>query len=784
VLFLCLALAAGCQPVREDRTITWSGQGNAVGFQHGKEGVFVADREGGGLQKIFQPGDDVLATSPPLWAPSDGRLIFTTARGTQPATTVSFQLGGESDPAGRVFAQQPVTYTCWLRDEARNGEAPKPVALFEAACDHVGYVAANLAVRWHPQGNRILYVKEVSSGRHGLFEFDLATKACRQVFSHTSQALTFEWTPDGTSLVCVLGGSPAEPATDGIWIGPPDAADWWHVPDSAALAEGQLPSLLEQLRATQPAWTPDGTRFAFVSCTAPLVKEQPIRHFLCLATLATHEVTVVTAEGESFRDLHWSPDGSRLGVVQGGETGVLRLLEADGALSDPINRRPVRHFAGWQRDSDRLAYVVPDRVPLSDEPRWAFLFVPVPLARDAVLVADGRGADGGEEVLSGMRVTFPHWSPKEDKLSLWATFSPTYHSPFSELVLRMALGVRRGDPAAVFDTTTGRLGWMAVDAHEQVQVGHYYLLKRDYAEAWRWYERAEKGQPPAPTEPSALTMTNLQEFLGARDFSVFAYYCLEKLGRHEEAKARLARFRRTYLHLPEKDEDPWLNTKIGERSVGQWLRDALEPEKLTGALLRDLYVAEVFLSVDAAEDGERFFRQGLANAPTDTARLSRALVLAQFLLLEKKHAAYADLTTGTIVPLLFRAQEKLAHTKPGMEQPSILPMLDLTVAVYAGGAVLLPLGTSEFLTGLPDQQLHALLTRWRAVRAEAQDDWSRIEADVVLHATYQRLGLEKERLEVAKRLEQERGPDQNRPLSETLHELVEQLRRGTPFLPH
>ena len=65
--------------------------------------------------------------------------------------------GPDPDPAGELFTEVPVVYTCWLRDEA-TGEPP--VKLFDAKCDHVGYVAANLAVRWHPQGDRILYVDE------------------------------------------------------------------------------------------------------------------------------------------------------------------------------------------------------------------------------------------------------------------------------------------------------------------------------------------------------------------------------------------------------------------------------------------------------------------------------------------------------------------------------------------------------------------------------------------------------------------------------------------------
>ena len=64
-----VAVFAGCEAVREDRTIEFSAGAESVGFQHGEQGVFVADKNGGGLKKVFQPGDDVLATSTPLWSP-------------------------------------------------------------------------------------------------------------------------------------------------------------------------------------------------------------------------------------------------------------------------------------------------------------------------------------------------------------------------------------------------------------------------------------------------------------------------------------------------------------------------------------------------------------------------------------------------------------------------------------------------------------------------------------------------------------------------------------------
>ena len=148
-LILLLTAAAGCgQPVREDRTITWSAAGTAVGFQHGDDGVFLADPETGERTRIFKPDPDVLATSTPLWAPTEPRAIFTSARSADPQSPRAVAL---NDSAGKLHLQQPVVYTCWLHD-ARNGKAAKPMALFEAGCDHVGYVAANLAVRWHPRG--------------------------------------------------------------------------------------------------------------------------------------------------------------------------------------------------------------------------------------------------------------------------------------------------------------------------------------------------------------------------------------------------------------------------------------------------------------------------------------------------------------------------------------------------------------------------------------------------------------------------------------------------------
>src|SRR5262249_34957604 len=157
----------------------------------------------------------------------------------------------------------------------------------------------------------------------------------------------------------------------------------------------------------------------------------------------------------------------------------------------PITSLPVRQFAGWSPTGTSLAYVTPEQDPGAADDSWAFLFPAGPRTRDRVLLAAGVGDDPGREVFSGMRVTFPHWSPTEDKLSVWFTFSPKYEmwsSPSSGIVAPTPppapasqappQSARRrwwmwGDPAAVLDVRTGEVSWLAVNASEKAQVGHY-----------------------------------------------------------------------------------------------------------------------------------------------------------------------------------------------------------------------------------------------------------------------------------------------------------------------
>ena len=233
---LSLLFLIACQPVREDRTIEFSGDGQEVGFQHGEDGVYVADGDGKTLEKIHDPGKEVLATSTPLYAPNDKRLIFCTARPvgeTPPPSPL-----GVFDPAGALHQEVPVIYTCWLRRAGGDGPAPKPEVLFRARCGHVGYVAANLAVRWHPSGEAVLFIDEDGREAHGVFRFNLEDGRRTRVF--------LDFAPDGR-LVCVTPAGVHVQTADG----------WWAV--AAPSVREEAAEKIEALRMRRPAFAPGGS---------------------------------------------------------------------------------------------------------------------------------------------------------------------------------------------------------------------------------------------------------------------------------------------------------------------------------------------------------------------------------------------------------------------------------------------------------------------------------------------------------------------------------------------
>lgn len=783
---ILLAGCVGCSPgVPEDRSINYSAEGGEVAFQHGEEGVFVASSDGKSMEKIFD-SKDVLASSSPLWSPIDKRLIFTTVEPLRDehrttSNSINSELAWNAFPEGRPFYAGLMEYTCWLREapvqdtvaaatqDKSTSKPPKP--LFSARCNHSGYVAANLAIRWHPAGQKIVFVDQVDETYLGLFEFDLQSSVRRSILDKRAQAIVFGWSPGGEYLIATLHGTASGMEDDGVWLVRSEQItapewNWWLIPDSNPYQVVGYSEPLEILRRSQPVWNQDESRLAF-PVAKNIASGQNVEYNIVIAEPATRQVTTLLTTSEPLRDLHWHPDGKRLGFVEvsavesktqgsgnvdrdaeNSPDGKLKIVPTDSAISELANtaktadagsfvQDQVRQFVGWNASGDQLAVIVP--VALDEyQHKWCLLFPAVPRTRDRVLLLDSAAAASGKAIHEGMRITFPQWSPTANQLSLWCTFTPTHRSWLS-MVLQSSL--RPGDPAAILDGDTGSLSWLAVNAHEQSQVGHYYMLKRDYAQAWEWYERGARDR----AEPESQA---LQEMLSlgahatmAQEPWFFEYYCLTKLGRSEEAATRLANFRRMMsFHLPTDGEQTLLGFNLADAAVRDELQRTLD---LLTPLIQWSYACEVFLSLNASADGTQFFRDRYDQATDDAERLAAAICLTQMQLAAGKHAEYAGFVTAELLPLVERltagATWPVSLSAPagdsGEQMVAWREQAEASVIWLVSGISCLPLGSAEFQMQLDEVQIRELLPVWQAAAERSE-----LPIDVVVVAMQDRLG--------------------------------------------
>ncbi|MDB5308038.1 MAG: hypothetical protein JWO38_2240 [Gemmataceae bacterium] len=693
----CLVVAvAGCQPaVREDRTIVFGPDGVAA-FQHGRNGVFVTDAATGKPRQIYEPGADDLATSPPAWDPAGKRMVFAVAR---PVDGNRYEPMGDAPADGRRYPGVPVRYTCWLHDPA--GAGGRPEKLFEATCGHAGSVAAGLAVCWHPDGQRLDYVDQPTPNQHRVFAFDLTARGVEPVPLPAAEHVALGSRPAGRHRAAVLGGAEGQ---SGLWVEEVPGGGWWRVPNSAPET-----ARLEELRRLRPQWSPDGKKVAFVAGATLRVCDTATRQTDTWfhAERPSHDFTRPPHLSDG---LHWHPDGTRVGLIDGTRLGLVGPTGWLGTLSDS----PVVSFAGWEATGRRMAYVTTEPLPYAaafphhklpaaeagapapdlsiTAGLWATLFAPNPAARTAVWFA---GAGGGtpRKVVSGVRATFPHWSPTEPRLSVWLTVEPPYR-----LTPGARVGMRPGDPAALIDAETGDLVWLPVNGSEHAQIGHVELRLGRIDAALRRFDEAAAGLPPA----------------GPADWMFFRAVALRKAGREADSVDAGRRF------------VPPAATARGEQDRMLLSLMASRVRVPEGDIFqaRHRFAAEAFASLEMAAEGIEFLRREFAEARSDRDRLSASVALCQVLLLADRRAEYADHVVDELLPLAARV-----FPTAGRDREAVSGAIAVTV---------LPLAVTEFTAPLPDRLVRRVCERVGA--SPAGEDDVGFAYQLVLRASARRLG--------------------------------------------
>ena len=251
-----------------------------------------------------------------------------------------------------------------------------------------------------------------------------------------------------------------------------------------------------------------------------LSQSDPGESRLWIGKLDGRGIEQIAREPARLRDLHWSPRGELLGLVRGGieprpfamatptsppgQTATLHFWTRAGGLSGRLDLRPVRRFAGWCAAGDHLAYVVARRRPRGGQAALV-VFAGSRPAGQGHRSDRRRKRRGGRNDQAG----FFRAAQSRSRTGRHRRATRCFRSG-ARSVLRTgrfshgssAGGLRSGDPAALLDARTGTLSWMAVSPLEEVQIGHYEQIKRNYAEAWRRYERAQAAAPDPSSTPA------------------------------------------------------------------------------------------------------------------------------------------------------------------------------------------------------------------------------------------------------------------------------------------
>ena len=171
---------------------------------------------------------------------------------------------------------------------------------------------------------------DVNAYRYNIAVLDLARGTSRRLTTGDTTANFPAWSPDGSRIAYLFG-------TWRLHSMRPDGSDLRDLTDGTEVRE---------LRPHRPQWSPDGQRLAFIAVT----REGEGRE-------AEPSLYTVRADGTEFQRLtaavsppSWSPDGRRLAVARpvGANAVELITMRADGT-----DVRPVSAIDGWEWTTGR-----------------------------------------------------------------------------------------------------------------------------------------------------------------------------------------------------------------------------------------------------------------------------------------------------------------------------------------------------------------------------------------------------------------------------------------------
>ncbi len=206
----------------------------------------------------------------------------------------------------------------------------RPLALLALTCAPLGLVADPAPKAGAP---RVLAVAAFKDGNWEIYLVYPDTGETKNLTNHKAADTDPVWSPDGERIAFVSNRDSPD-LRDQLWIMKADGTD--------------VKKLVPKMPCARPLWSPDGKRIAFQS-----EKDRVNQIFTADAT--TGKVTQVTdlAVSVSTREpIAWSPDGKRIAFVS--PFGVCTIAADGGKLTD------ANSYGGdmtWSPDGKQIAFV-------------------------------------------------------------------------------------------------------------------------------------------------------------------------------------------------------------------------------------------------------------------------------------------------------------------------------------------------------------------------------------------------------------------------------------------